>query len=67
MIKETALQQHSLLALGSDSVPVPPANVDPTEYSKWLNEKTETEDADMSTVKALGLDISVEREYNESR
>ena len=56
-----------MLALGSDSVPVPPANVDPTEYSKWFNEKTETEDADMSTVKALGLDISVEREYNESR
>ena len=48
-------------------MPVPPANVDPTEYSKWFNEKTGTEDADMSTVKALGLDISVERECNESR
>lgn len=66
-IKETALQQHSLLALGSVSIPVPPANVDPTEYSKWFKEKTGTEDADMSTVKALGLDNSVEREYNEAR
>ncbi|XP_020627063.1 dynein beta chain, flagellar outer arm-like isoform X2 [Orbicella faveolata] len=67
VIKETALQQHSSLALGSISLPVPPANVDPTEYSKWFNEKTGTEDAVMSTVKALGLDISVEREYNEAR
>ena len=64
VIKETALQQHSSLSLGSVSLPVPPTNVDPTEYSKWFNEKTGTEDAVMSTVKALGLDISVEREYN---
>lgn len=67
VIKETALQQHSSLTLCSISVPVPPANVDPTEYSKWFNEKTGTEDADMSAVRVLGLDISVEREYNEAR
>lgn len=67
VIKETALQQHSSLALGSVSLPVPPTNVDPAEYSKWFNEKTGTEDADMSTVKALGLDTSVDREYNEAR
>ncbi len=67
MIKETALQQHSSLTLGSISLPVPPANVDPADYSKWFNEKTGTEDADMSAVKALGLDTSVEREYNEAR
>ena len=67
MISETALQQNSSLTLGSVSLPVPPTNVDPTEYSKWFSEKTGSEDADMSAVKALGLDISVEREYNEAR
>ncbi|KAJ7392745.1 hypothetical protein OS493_010400 [Desmophyllum pertusum] len=67
VIKETALQQHSSLTLGSISLPVPPANVDPTDYGKWFNEKTGTEDADTSAVRALGLDISVEREYNEAR
>ena len=67
VMKETALQQHSSLSLGSISLPVPPANVDPSDYSKWFNEKTGTEDADLSAVRALGLDTSVEREYNEAR
>ncbi|XP_066025345.1 uncharacterized protein [Pocillopora verrucosa] len=67
VISETALQQHSSLTLGSISLPVPPTNVDPTDYSKWFREKTESEDTDISAVKALGLNISVEREYNEAR
>ncbi|XP_015758877.1 PREDICTED: dynein beta chain, ciliary-like [Acropora digitifera] len=67
VIKETALQQHSSLTLGSTSVPVPPANVDPADYSKWFKEKTGTEDADLNSIQALGLDASVEREYNETR
>ena len=67
VIKETALQQHSSLSVGTVSLPVPPANVDPSDYSKWFNEKTSTDGADFSAVRALGLDVSVEREYNESR
>lgn len=67
VIKETALQQHSSLTLGSTNVPVPPANVDPADYSKWFKEKTGTEDADLNSIQALGLDASVEREYNETR
>ena len=67
VIKETALQQHSSLTLGSISVPVPPANVDPADYCKWFEEKTGTEDADLSSIQALGLDASIEREYNETR
>ena len=67
VITETALQQHSSLSLGSVNLPVPPTNVDPSDYSKWFNEKTGTEEADMSAVRALGLDVSVEREYNEAR
>ena len=67
VIKETALQQHSSLSVGTVSLPVPPANVDPSDYSKWFNEKTSTDGADVSAVRALGLDVSVEREYNESR
>ncbi|CAH3195072.1 unnamed protein product [Porites evermanni] len=66
-IKETALQQHSSLSVGTVSLPVPPANVDPSDYSKWFNEKTSTDGADVSAVRALGQDVSVEREYNESR
>ena len=67
VIKETALQQHSSLSVGTVSLPVPPANVDPSDYSKWFNEKTGTDGADVSAVRALELDVSVEREYNESR
>ena len=67
VIKETALQQHSSLSVGTVSLPVPPANVDPSDYSKWFNEKTSTDGADVSAVRALGLDVSVEREYNDSR
>lgn len=67
VIKETALQQHSSLSLGSIGIPVPPANVDPTDYSKWFNEKTGTDDMDLNSIKALGLNASVEREYNETR
>ena len=67
VISETALQQRSSLTLGSISLPVPPTNVDPAEYGKWFREKTGSEDADVSVVKALGLNISVEREYNEAR
>ena len=66
VIKETALQQHSSLSVGTVSLPVPPANVDPSDYSKWFNEKTSTDGADVSAVRALELDVSVEREYNES-
>ena len=67
VIKETALQQHSSLSVGTVSLPVPPANVDTSDYSKWFNENTSTDGADVSAVRALGLDVSVEREYNESR
>lgn len=67
VLKETALQQHSSLSLGSISLPVPPANVDPSDYSKWFNEKTGTDSADLSAIRALGLHTSVEREYNEAR
>ncbi|CAH3106476.1 unnamed protein product, partial [Porites lobata] len=66
VIKETALQQHSSLSVGTVSLPVPLANVDPCDYSKWFNEKTSTDGADVSAVRALELDVSVEREYNES-
>ena len=70
VIKETALQQNSSLSVGTVSLPVPPANVDPSDYNKchlWFNEKTSTDATDVSAVRALGLDVSVEREYNESR
>ena len=55
VIKETALQQHSSLSVGTVSLPVPPANVDPSDYSKLFNEKTSTDGADVSAVRALGL------------
>ena len=66
MIQETALQQRSSLNLGSVSLPVPPANVDPSDYSKWFDEKTGTGDGEINLVNALGLDVSVEREHNEA-
>lgn len=40
-------------------------NVDLIDYSKWFCEKIEFEDIDISVVKVLGLNISVEWEYNE--
>ena len=67
VIKETVLEQHSSLSVGTVSLPVPPVNVDPSDYSKWFNEKTSTDGADVSAVRALGLDVSIEQEYNESR
>ena len=66
VVEQTALQQHSSLSLGSLGLPVPPANVDPADYSKWFNEKTAADDGQINVAKLLALDISVEREYNEA-
>lgn len=66
VVSTTSMQQGSSLTLGAVSIPVPPANVDPSDYDRWFQEKTETDESRMSSADVLFLHSSVEREYNEA-
>ena len=57
----------SSLVLGKVTLPLPAANVDPTEYAKWFDDKMEAFETECGTVAALQLHSSVEMEMNEAK
>ncbi len=61
----------SEIEMGKWSVPLPPTNIDPTDYDMWfvdkLNFKDGVEDGRDVTLKALGLSVVVGREFDEQR
>ena len=63
-ILTSATRQSGKIRLGDTMLATPPANVDPSEYPNWLEEKWDNAN---SAVNVLSLDKEVERFTNKAR
>lgn len=59
-------QQESSLTIGQMTFPLPPINVDPSEYAQWLKEKLQDTFKEEQASSAVRPDLSTEIERNES-